>query len=115
MPYSDLPETLGELRASRFFDEHPPDRTLKDELRSNLICKLERGETLFPGVMGYDDTVVPQIVNPVAKFAIIRCVPSARHAGTKSRLLEKTHPSSGFPPKSATSKSSPLRTSPSPI
>lgn len=65
MPHSDLPETLGELRASRFFDQHPPDRTLKDELRSNLICKLERGETLFPGVMGYDDTVVPQIVNAV--------------------------------------------------
>jgi magnesium chelatase subunit I len=65
MPHSDLPETLGELRASRFFDQHPPDRTLKDEMRANLICKLERGETLFPGVMGYDDTVVPQIVNAV--------------------------------------------------
>jgi magnesium chelatase subunit I len=65
MPHSDLPETLGELRASRFFYQHPPDRTLKDEMRTNLICKLERGETLFPGVMGYDDTVVPQIVNAV--------------------------------------------------
>ena len=65
MPHSDLPATLGELRASRFFDQHPPDRTLKDELRSNLICKLERGEPLFPGVMGYDDTVVPQIVNAI--------------------------------------------------
>src|SRR3954451_6218138 len=65
MPHSDLPRTLGALRASRFADQLQPDRTLKEELRSNLICKLERGETLFPGVMGYEDTVVPQIVNAI--------------------------------------------------
>jgi magnesium chelatase subunit I len=38
---------------------------VKDELRENLICKLERKETLFPGIVGYEDTVVPQIVNAV--------------------------------------------------
>ncbi|HEV3144413.1 MAG TPA: magnesium chelatase [Gemmataceae bacterium] len=38
---------------------------MKDELRQNLICKLQKGEDLFPGVVGYDDTVVPQIVNAV--------------------------------------------------
>ncbi len=65
MPHSDLPRTLGALRASRFVDQLHPDRTLKEELRSNLICKLDRGETLFPGVMGYEDTVVPQVVNAV--------------------------------------------------
>ena len=32
---------------------------------ANLICKLRRGEQLFPGIIGYDDTVVPQIVNAI--------------------------------------------------
>ncbi|HUA20366.1 MAG TPA: hypothetical protein VMB25_16575 [Bryobacteraceae bacterium] len=40
-------------------------RSVKSELRENLICKLQRGEELFPGVVGYEDTVVPQIVNAV--------------------------------------------------
>jgi magnesium chelatase subunit I len=39
--------------------------TVKDELRNNLIAKLRSGESLFPGVVGYDDTVVPQIVNAI--------------------------------------------------
>jgi magnesium chelatase subunit I len=65
MPHSDLPRTLGALRTSRYFDQLHPDRTIKEELRSNLICKLNRGETLFPGVMGFDDTVVPQVVNAI--------------------------------------------------
>jgi magnesium chelatase subunit I len=65
MPHSDLPRTLGALRTSQFFDQLQPDRTLKEELRTNLLCKLGRGESLFPGVMGYDDTVIPQIVNAV--------------------------------------------------
>ena len=65
MQHPDLPKTLGELRSSRFFDRVQPDRTLKEERRSNLICKLDRGDTLFPGVMGYDDTVVPQVVNAI--------------------------------------------------
>ena len=63
MPHSDLPRTLGALRASRFTDHLRAERTIKEELRSNLICKLDRGEDLFPGVMGYEDTVVPQVVN----------------------------------------------------
>jgi magnesium chelatase subunit I len=65
MHHVDLPRTLGALRASHFADQLQSDRSLKDELRSNLICKLDRGETLFPGVMGYEDTVVPQMVNAI--------------------------------------------------
>ena len=42
-----------------------PVRTVKDELRSNLICKIQRGDALFPGIVGYEDTVVPQVVNAV--------------------------------------------------
>jgi magnesium chelatase subunit I len=38
---------------------------VKDELRANLICRLQRGESLFPGIVGYEDSVVPQVVNAV--------------------------------------------------
>ncbi|MDQ6759428.1 MAG: sigma 54-interacting transcriptional regulator [Acidobacteriota bacterium] len=59
----DFPTTLGELRASSFTEDRIRNRGVKDEIRENLICKLQRGEPLFPGVVGYDETVVPQIVN----------------------------------------------------
>ena len=49
----------------RYVNRTPGERTVKSELRENLICKLQRGEELFPGVVGYEDTVVPQIVNAV--------------------------------------------------
>src|SRR5271157_3318811 len=61
----DLPQTLGVLRKSKFSENHIGNRSVKEELRENLICKLQRGEDLFPGVVGYEDTVVPQIVNAV--------------------------------------------------
>jgi len=38
---------------------------VRTELRDNLICKLQRGEELFPGVLGFEDTVVPQVVNAI--------------------------------------------------
>jgi magnesium chelatase subunit I len=65
MPFTDLPGTLGALRAHPSFRNFQPERTLKDELRSNLLCKLEKGESLFPGVLGYEDTVVPQVINAI--------------------------------------------------
>src|SRR4249919_2369014 len=40
-------------------------RSVKSEIRDNLIRKLRAGETLFPGIIGYDDSVVPQVVNAV--------------------------------------------------
>jgi magnesium chelatase subunit I len=46
--------TLGELRASAY-----PDRTVKQELRANLLDRLELGRELFPGILGFDDTVLP--------------------------------------------------------
>src|ERR1700689_3686845 len=65
----ELPSTLGALKSSKFGERYvnraPGERTVKSELRENLICKLQRGEELFPGVVGYEDTVVPQIVNAV--------------------------------------------------
>jgi len=54
------PTTVGALKASGY-----QSRPVKDELRANLIRKLRSGETLFPGIQGYEDTVVPQLVNAV--------------------------------------------------
>ncbi len=53
-------KTLGELRASGY-----ASRSVKDEMRANLIKKLRSGERLFPGIVGYDESVVPQVVNAV--------------------------------------------------
>jgi magnesium chelatase subunit I len=61
----ELPRTLGALRQSSFSEARLSGRCVKDELRANLICKIQRGETLFPGILGYEDTVVPQVVNAV--------------------------------------------------
>ncbi|HEV2133244.1 MAG TPA: magnesium chelatase [Terracidiphilus sp.] len=61
-----LPQTMGELRTSSQFPEAClRTRTVKDEMRGNLIARLQRGESLFPGIVGYEDTVIPQIVNAV--------------------------------------------------
>jgi len=57
--------TLGALRASHFAAPGLAGRSVKDELRANLIAKLQRKEPLFPGIVGYEDTVVPQVVNAV--------------------------------------------------
>ncbi len=61
----NLPRTLGELRTSAFSEQRLRTRKVKDELRDNLIAKLRSRETIFPGIIGYDDTVVPQLVNAV--------------------------------------------------
>ncbi len=60
-----FPQTFGELKRSPWGTPDNQTRSVKDELRSNLIAKLSSGEPLFPGVVGYEDTVMPQIVNAV--------------------------------------------------
>ena len=60
---SPQPRNLGELRRSRWPEEKLAERTVRQELRENILAKMEKGETLFPGVHGYDDTVIPQITN----------------------------------------------------
>ncbi len=57
--------TLGELRQSPFTEQRLSARRVKDELRDNLMARLREGAPLFPGIVGYDDTVVPQIVNAI--------------------------------------------------
>ena len=54
------PATLGELKSSGH-----KRLSVKDELRANLIKKLRSGETLFPGIIGYSETVIPQLVNAI--------------------------------------------------
>ena len=52
--------TLGELKRSGY-----RSRSVKDEMRANLIRKLSRHEPIFSGIVGYEDTVVPQIANAI--------------------------------------------------
>ncbi len=52
--------TLGELKSSGY-----RPRSIKDELRANLVKKLEAGEPIFPGIIGFEDTVTPQIANAI--------------------------------------------------
>src|SRR5213595_2196509 len=60
-----FPRTLGELRQSPFSEQRLFARRVKDELRDNLIARLRSGKVVFPGIVGYDDTVVPQIINAI--------------------------------------------------
>ena len=50
------PRTLGQLRESGHVQKH-----LRDELRDNLLAKLSAGEDPWPGMHGFDDTVIPQL------------------------------------------------------
>lgn len=65
----NFPRVLGELRRSPFSEEKLRTRRVKDELRDNLIARLrtnkDKEAAIFPGIVGYDDTVVPQIVNAI--------------------------------------------------
>ncbi|MEO8683073.1 MAG: magnesium chelatase [Vicinamibacterales bacterium] len=56
--------TLGQLKAA-IIKNQLRRRSVRDEVRENLAERLKRKETLFPGIIGYDDTVVPQLVNAV--------------------------------------------------
>lgn len=57
---STRPRTIGELREAGY-----QSRTVREEMRANLIAKIRRGDELFPGVVGYDQTVIPQIENAI--------------------------------------------------
>jgi magnesium chelatase subunit I len=57
------PATLGEL--SKLWKPGMVRRSVKDELRANLLRKLETGEPLFPGIHGYEETVLPQIASAI--------------------------------------------------
>jgi magnesium chelatase subunit I len=76
------PGTLGELKESGY-----RPRTVKDEIRTNLVCRLKTGEPLFPGIVGYDDSVIPQIVN--ALLARQNFILLGLRGQAKSRLIRQ--------------------------
>jgi len=57
---STRPGTVGELKASGY-----EPQSVRDELRRNLITKLKAGEDILPGILGFDETVIPMIVNAI--------------------------------------------------
>src|SRR6266576_214945 len=59
------PTTLAELKQTEWASPARRQRTVKDEMRENLICLLENGSPLFPGIVGYEETVIPQLVNAI--------------------------------------------------
>ena len=56
----NLPKTVGALRQSGW-----QSRTVKQELRSNAVARIRSGKPLFPGVLGYEDTVLPQLEHAI--------------------------------------------------
>jgi magnesium chelatase subunit I len=60
-----VPRTLLELRKSEYSESRIANRSVKDEMRQNLIEKLKKKEGLFPGIVGYEDTVIPDIINGI--------------------------------------------------
>jgi magnesium chelatase subunit I len=60
MPTTERATTIAELRASGW-----RSRTVKDELRANLIARLADGRDVLPGIVGFDDTVIPAIENAI--------------------------------------------------
>ncbi len=76
-------QTLGELRRSGY-----RSKSVKQEMRDNLVARLRRGESFLPGIVGYDETVVPQIENAVLSGQDIVLLGERGQAKTRiARLL----------------------------
>ncbi len=74
------PATLGALKAAGYRTQ-----SVKDELRNNLILKLKADEPLFPGIVGYEDSVIPQVIN--ALLARQNFILLGLRGQAKSRIL----------------------------
>ncbi len=61
----EFPQTLGGLKNSPYHEIHRNGRSVKEEMRANMQARLLEGDALFPGIVGYDETVQPQIVNAI--------------------------------------------------
>ncbi len=79
------PRTIGELKNSRWAEAPLRGRTVREEIRSNLLERLESGGPLFPGIVGYEDTIVPQIIN--ALLARHHFILLGLRGQAKSRIL----------------------------
>jgi magnesium chelatase subunit I len=92
MTISTRPRTIGELRESGY-----KVLTVKEELRKNLIQKIRHGEELFPGIIGYEDTVIPQVENAILSgqdiiFLGERGQAKTRMARSLANLLDEVIP-----------------------
>jgi len=79
------PRTIGELKNSRWAEAPLRGRTVREEIRSNLLKRLESSEPLFSGIVGYEDTILPQIVN--ALLARHHFILLGLRGQAKSRIL----------------------------
>jgi len=79
------PATLGELRKLPGYAPGTPRRSVKDEVRANILAKLDSGEALFPGIHGYEETVLPQLAN--ALLAKHNFILLGLRGQAKSRIL----------------------------
>ena len=81
------PRTIGELKNSRWAEAPLRGRTVREEIRSNLLARLESGDSLFSGIVGYEDTILPQIVN--ALLARHHFILLGLRGQAKSRILRE--------------------------
>ncbi len=81
------PRTLHDLKNSPWAEPPLRGRTVRDEIRSNLLLRLASGESLFPGIVGYEDTILPQIVN--ALLARHHFILLGLRGQAKSRILRE--------------------------
>ena len=81
------PRTFGDLKNSRWAEPPLRGRTVRDEIRTNLMTRIESADALFPGIVGYEDTIVPHIVN--ALLARHHFILLGLRGQAKSRILRE--------------------------
>jgi magnesium chelatase subunit I len=81
------PRTFGDLKNSRWAEPPLRGRTVRDEIRANLMTRIESGATLFPGIIGFEDTIIPHIVN--ALLARHHFILLGLRGQAKSRILRE--------------------------
>jgi magnesium chelatase subunit I len=82
-----LPQTLGDLRRSPWAEAPLKGRSVREEIRANLLIMLERGQELFPGIVGYEDTILPQLTH--ALLARHHFILLGLRGQAKSRILRQ--------------------------
>ncbi|MGH2707480.1 MAG: magnesium chelatase [Actinomycetota bacterium] len=81
------PRTLGDLKDSPWAEPPLRGRSVRDEIRNNLLARVASGEPLFPGIVGYEDTILPHIVN--ALLARHHFILLGLRGQAKSRILRE--------------------------
>ncbi|MBM3933800.1 MAG: magnesium chelatase [SAR202 cluster bacterium] len=79
---ANRPSTVGDLKSSGYHPAH-----IKEEIRRNLISIIEKGDRLFPGIVGFEDTVIPQLENAILAGQDI--VLLGERGQAKSRILRQ--------------------------